>query len=149
MIQRLALKSSKPCPPVKCPGNKPKQCSYGYQKTLDGCEICKCNDPCNPAGKAKLCGPKQRCSVDKKPDGTFQAKCVESKAKNPKGKKPKDEPLKPECKLPKLTGPCRASFQRFYYNSATKSCESFTYGGCQGNKNNFLTKAECEKACVA
>lgn len=40
----------KACGPVKCPGNKPKKCPYGYQKK-DGCEICKCNDPCNPPGK--------------------------------------------------------------------------------------------------
>jgi len=39
----------KVCAPVKCPG-KPKVCAYGYQKK-DGCEICKCNDPCNPPGK--------------------------------------------------------------------------------------------------
>ena len=41
----------KVCAPVKCP--KPKTCAYGYQKTLDGCEICKCNDPCNPPGKVR------------------------------------------------------------------------------------------------
>jgi hypothetical protein len=40
----------KVCGPVKCPGGKSKVCAYGYQKK-DGCEICKCNDPCNPAGK--------------------------------------------------------------------------------------------------
>jgi hypothetical protein len=40
---------NKVCGPVKCPG-KPKKCPYGYQKH-DGCEICRCNDPCNPPGK--------------------------------------------------------------------------------------------------
>jgi hypothetical protein len=42
----------KACGPVKCPG-KPKVCPYGYQKK-DGCEICKCNDPCNPPGKVVI-----------------------------------------------------------------------------------------------
>jgi hypothetical protein len=40
----------KVCGPVKCPGGKPKTCAYGYQKK-DGCEICRCDDPCNPPGK--------------------------------------------------------------------------------------------------
>ncbi len=43
------LIDKKVCKPVKCPG-KPKECAYGYQKK-DGCEICRCNDPCNPPGK--------------------------------------------------------------------------------------------------
>jgi hypothetical protein len=42
--------AGKACGPVKCP--KPKTCPYGYQKK-DGCEICKCNDPCNPPGKVR------------------------------------------------------------------------------------------------
>jgi hypothetical protein len=54
-----------------------------------------------------------------------------------------------DCNLPKAVGTCRALMPRFYYNSATKTCESFNYGGCQGNANNFDTKAGCEKACKA
>lgn len=45
-----ATKTDKVCPTVKCPGNKPKSCPYGYYKK-DGCEICRCNDPCNPPDK--------------------------------------------------------------------------------------------------
>jgi uncharacterized lipoprotein YbaY len=41
--------NDKICGPVKCPG-EPKICPYGYQKK-DGCEICRCHDPCNPPGK--------------------------------------------------------------------------------------------------
>ena len=37
------------CKPVNC-GGKMKTCPYGYHKQ-DGCEICKCLDPCNPPGK--------------------------------------------------------------------------------------------------
>jgi hypothetical protein len=54
-----------------------------------------------------------------------------------------------DCSQPKATGPCMASLPRFYYNSATKKCESFIYGGCQGNGNNFETKAQCETTCKA
>jgi hypothetical protein len=53
------------------------------------------------------------------------------------------------CNKPKVTGLCKAALPRFYYNSATKNCESFTYGGCGSNGNNFATKGLCETACKA
>ncbi|CAF1651607.1 unnamed protein product [Rotaria magnacalcarata] len=139
----------KVCSAVKCPG-KPKQCAYGYQK-IDGCEICKCDDPCNPLGKPMLCGAKQRCFAEKKPDGTFEARCgaPTTPTKKPHQHKPIKNLSKLNCLLPKDTGLCLAHMPRFYYNSATKTCEVFTYGGCSGNKNNFQTKVECEKACKA
>uniref|UniRef100_A0A673C5K2 BPTI/Kunitz inhibitor domain-containing protein n=1 Tax=Sphaeramia orbicularis TaxID=375764 RepID=A0A673C5K2_9TELE len=34
-------------------------------------------------------------------------------------------------------GPCRAAFQRWYFNSLTGRCQRFIYGGCKGNKNNY------------
>ena len=52
------------------------------------------------------------------------------------------------CNLPKVTGPCRAAFRRWYFNKATGRCEMFIYGGCRGNANNFRTKSECEQKCL-
>nr|CDS31834.1 Papilin [Hymenolepis microstoma] len=52
------------------------------------------------------------------------------------------------CKLPKEEGPCRGKNPRFYYNSASEQCLEFNYGGCRGNANNFLTKAECKARCI-
>ncbi|VUZ46679.1 unnamed protein product [Hymenolepis diminuta] len=52
------------------------------------------------------------------------------------------------CKLPKKEGPCRGRNPRFYYDSASKQCLKFNYGGCRGNENNFVTKAECEARCA-
>lgn len=37
---------------------------------------------------------------------------------------------------------------RWGYNSDTRMCESFSYGGSGGNKNNFMTFEECADLCV-
>ncbi|XP_026579465.1 kunitz/BPTI-like toxin [Pseudonaja textilis] len=52
------------------------------------------------------------------------------------------------CHLPAEPGPCRAKITRFYYNSDSKQCEKFIYGGCQGNANRFRTYDECHRTCV-
>nr|XP_028591493.1 whey acidic protein-like [Podarcis muralis] len=51
------------------------------------------------------------------------------------------------CQLPPKTGRCLAAFPRYYYNPSEKKCVLFTYGGCEGNSNNFETKEACEAAC--
>lgn len=52
---------------------------------------------------------------------------------------------KPVCEQPKITGPCRAYFKKYYFNG--RECEEFIYGGCQGNENNFETIEQCEETC--
>lgn len=51
------------------------------------------------------------------------------------------------CLLPPDDGPCRALVPRWYYDRYTQTCQEFTYGGCHGNANNFLTLDDCEKSC--
>jgi hypothetical protein len=51
------------------------------------------------------------------------------------------------CQQPVDSGPCRGSFPKYYYNSYTKKCENFTYGGCAGNDNRFETLEECQEEC--
>jgi len=53
------------------------------------------------------------------------------------------------CNLPSDTGICRGYFPRFFYNMMSKQCETFIYGGCGGNANNFRTKIECENFSLA
>ncbi|KAK3578488.1 hypothetical protein CHS0354_007741 [Potamilus streckersoni] len=53
----------------------------------------------------------------------------------------------PKCSLPSDPGPCRAIIPRFYFNTKTCRCESFIYGGCQGNGNNFPSMDECVSTC--
>ncbi|XP_057559990.1 colostrum trypsin inhibitor-like [Hippopotamus amphibius kiboko] len=51
------------------------------------------------------------------------------------------------CQLPPVRGPCKASLRRYFYNSTSIECEPFTYGGCQGNANNFETIEICLRVC--
>ncbi|XP_012669965.2 WAP, Kazal, immunoglobulin, Kunitz and NTR domain-containing protein 2 [Clupea harengus] len=51
------------------------------------------------------------------------------------------------CAQPSLQGPCKAYEPRWAYNTALHQCQSFIYGGCGGNENNFETKEACEEAC--
>jgi len=51
------------------------------------------------------------------------------------------------CSLPLETGPCDAAFTRYGFNPKTQRCEPFSYGGCEGNANNFETFEACVGAC--
>ena len=51
------------------------------------------------------------------------------------------------CELPKAEGPCKAAFPRFYFDKDAGRCKTFTYGGCQGNANNFDTEESCQAKC--
>ncbi|XP_013404507.1 papilin isoform X2 [Lingula anatina] len=62
---------------------------------------------------------------------TCQAKCV----------------TKSECSLPADRGPCYGYMTRYRYNTASKQCQSFLYGGCGGNANNFVSMAACQAKC--
>lgn len=52
------------------------------------------------------------------------------------------------CHIPPDAGPCRSSIEKYFYNPTTGCCEKFTYGGCQGNSNNFQTYEDCRATCV-
>nr|XP_061799788.1 tissue factor pathway inhibitor-like [Nerophis lumbriciformis] len=63
-----------------------------------------------------------------------QKVCLVSDDKNP-------------CDLPQVEGPCRALMPRFYFDSKSRQCKHFYYGGCFGNANNFFSMAACEEKC--
>lgn len=52
-----------------------------------------------------------------------------------------------QCKLPKVTGPCRDDLQvMWYYDTDMNRCRQFWYG-CQGNANRFKSEKECLTTC--
>lgn len=46
-------------------------------------------------------------------------------------------------------GPCDQWQTLFYYDAATKKCQPFSYGGCQGTGNRFASEQECQSICVS
>jgi len=52
------------------------------------------------------------------------------------------------CKLEKQPGSCRGYLERYHFDTATNECQMFVYGGCEGNANNFESKAECQRNCL-
>ncbi|KAH8233931.1 hypothetical protein KR032_004073 [Drosophila birchii] len=76
------------------------------------------------------------------PSDVVLEKATEHQGQNGDFKVPED------CHQPKEAGRCFGLFYRYAYNVDTQSCEEFVYGGCAGNKNNFESKEQCEKACL-
>ncbi|XP_029369517.1 tissue factor pathway inhibitor 2 isoform X1 [Echeneis naucrates] len=52
------------------------------------------------------------------------------------------------CLDPLDKGKCSASITRYYYNKASKMCEEFTYSGCGGSSNNFVSRQSCMDVCA-
>ncbi|GCC18882.1 hypothetical protein chiPu_0020918 [Chiloscyllium punctatum] len=52
------------------------------------------------------------------------------------------------CTAPKKVGSCRAAFPRWYFDTKSRHCHEFVYGGCKGNKNNFVSEQQCLAACA-
>jgi len=52
------------------------------------------------------------------------------------------------CAVSSDPGECKGDFERFHYNIVSEGCEPFIYGGCGGNKNNFVTKEACTDFCI-
>ncbi|XP_069064663.1 kunitz-type protease inhibitor 1 isoform X2 [Pleurodeles waltl] len=58
-----------------------------------------------------------------------------------------EEETAEHCLPPIKVGRCRGSFPRWHYNPDSQQCERFTFGGCRGNKNNYVREEQCQQAC--
>ncbi|CAJ0593741.1 unnamed protein product [Cylicocyclus nassatus] len=38
---------------------------------------------------------------------------------------------------------------RWYFNADTKTCQTFEYNGCEGNRNNFASQKSCQNYCLS
>uniref|UniRef100_A0A7E4W475 Kunitz/Bovine pancreatic trypsin inhibitor domain protein n=1 Tax=Panagrellus redivivus TaxID=6233 RepID=A0A7E4W475_PANRE len=52
------------------------------------------------------------------------------------------------CLEPLAVGNCKEALPAYYYNSAKQVCEPFSYTGCRGNGNRFLTLSQCDNTCA-
>nr|DAC80555.1 TPA_inf: conotoxin superfamily conkunitzin 3 [Conus magus] len=52
------------------------------------------------------------------------------------------------CNEPADKGPCKGSERKFFFDITSRQCKMFTYGGCEGNGNNFNRTYDCLKMCV-
>ncbi|XP_030436252.1 collagen alpha-3(VI) chain isoform X7 [Gopherus evgoodei] len=79
------------------------------------------------------------------------SRCLKPSAEKVMQQPPLEKRLLPVadiCRLQKEEGTCRNFTLKWYYDSETKSCARFWYGGCGGNENNFNTQKECENVCI-
>ncbi|RCN23830.1 Kunitz/Bovine pancreatic trypsin inhibitor domain protein [Ancylostoma caninum] len=58
------------------------------------------------------------------------------------------EAQRSRCLQPIKVGPCMALIPRWAYDRRKRRCVPFSYGGCQANGNNFMSKGECRRACM-
>ena len=52
------------------------------------------------------------------------------------------------CDMPRDPGPCRGQLPRWFYDPLDRQCRTFSYSGCQGNENNFVSLQECQQTCM-
>ncbi|KAJ8713838.1 hypothetical protein PYW08_007458 [Mythimna loreyi] len=134
--------------------------TYQFGCCADGVSIakgpeqqgCHCRDSkfgCCGDGETPATGPDAAgcdCSSSQHgccPDGV-------TKAAGPKFLGCTDAPVNKQtaCSLWNDPGPCYNFTPMWYYDVAYGGCSRFWYGGCDGNGNRFVTKADCEDVCV-
>ncbi|NWV81412.1 TFPI1 inhibitor, partial [Dasyornis broadbenti] len=60
---------------------------------------------------------------------------------------PEPPPIPSLCMTPMDRGLCRAKELRYFFNYSTGRCRPFSYSGCGGNENNFISRNSCLRIC--
>ncbi|ELU17369.1 hypothetical protein CAPTEDRAFT_221002 [Capitella teleta] len=100
-----------------------------------GCPICECTS-LTPCRNKECTKPNEICQMftsceDDLDSCEPEARCTDI------------------CRLPLDHGTCGAFYLRWYYDSSDGVCKKFNFGGCNGNRNNFLTKQDCLSNCTS
>ncbi|KAL1501147.1 hypothetical protein ABEB36_006531 [Hypothenemus hampei] len=119
------------CPSVPmCLPKKENPCQHGEPLKLGTNEVLF---TCGP--ESESCPSSHKCQLS--PVGEYAVCC-------PKPREVCFEPLDAgECTGNELL----TNSTRFYFNSKTNKCETFTYTGCHGNHNNFQSETTCNAVC--
>jgi len=111
-------------------------------------------DGCGPLKCAVIKDEKtgcQKCACSLVPDDDEQESKLPVGSVSGKPSEDEEERMndKPEdvCGLPEVRGDCRAMVTRFRFDSKTKKCIMFHYGGCNSNGNNFVSEEKCMQFC--
>ncbi|KAK7082228.1 hypothetical protein SK128_021740, partial [Halocaridina rubra] len=113
-----------PCPPLPvCLPKLENPCPYGTPLRTNESVV-----ECGPEGNT--CPSSHKCHLS--PLGEYALCC-------PKARE--------VCYELKDSGYCEGAIKRWYFNREANRCETFRFGGCGGNLNNFETKEECLAAC--
>ncbi|GFU46177.1 HTH_Tnp_Tc3_2 domain-containing protein [Trichonephila clavipes] len=59
-----------------------------------------------------------------------------------------EEEEEDECLQPVAEGLCHNEIMKWYFDRRSKTCKTFTYTGCFGNKNNFASYNQCVSRCL-
>eukprot|EP00058_Branchiostoma_floridae_P022676 XP_002608166.1 hypothetical protein BRAFLDRAFT_90419 [Branchiostoma floridae] len=104
---------------------------------------------CAPCSK-QACPPSPTCRGDVLKDlcGCCDSRCAKVISHQTVDILPSHVTREDTCTEPKKVGHCRAAVRRFYFDTAEKKCKPFIFGGCGGNRNNFLTLQDCETTCA-
>ncbi|CAJ0608137.1 unnamed protein product, partial [Cylicocyclus nassatus] len=123
-----------PIEPGPCKGFEIR---YGYDKAAEKCTRFAYG---GCGGNSNNFDSRERC----------EKMCVESKniLQNPSVAY---DPLvsNARCLLPIRSGSCTRYQGRYGFDVRKEECTFFMYGGCGGNANRFLSREECEQACLA
>jgi len=127
--------------------------ALGITSSVYGGDICQdpdlCEDPC-PAADSCLtnedCDLGEVCLPGCLPSACFCESGIWTCTEDCLGECSRD--TREACQVSADVGPCDGVCPRYYHNASSGQCESFVYGCCEGNANNFLTLAACEAACA-
>jgi len=115
--------------------------------TLEEC-ISQCRDKVSLRTTAKTKKDKEVKVSKRIPGCTGEHGCCDDYVTPAKGPNQEGCPeYQSVCEYPPARGYCKARITRYYYIARFNTCNSFVWGGCFANKNNFPSYESCMNKC--